>query len=167
MSAYSAIARLVAQHDFLPIELVSMLICGTTGSDDVHDSYSDPSWKYRNKAYDDMGPEDVRAAARAAREYVAEFGTRDEVVCSAFAMLADENTMLRNRLENGLSRAAEASRKRKLDALRQDSDSEEDQPQERAATPAAFTRNISDDEDEQATCVHDDDDGGFQAFMGC
>jgi hypothetical protein len=37
--------------------------------------------------------------------------------------------MLRNRLENGLSRAAEASRKRKLDALRQDSDSEEDQPQ--------------------------------------
>jgi hypothetical protein len=116
LSAFEAIARLVHQHEYLPIELVCLLVCGSTMRDAVKDSYYDASWQLRHRAYDTMNPDEVRAAARAARQYTREHGA-DDVVCRAFALIAAEESTEHGRLNSGLRKAAESSRKRKLSAL--------------------------------------------------
>jgi hypothetical protein len=119
MSAYSAISRLVHQNKFLPIEFVCLLICGSTMKANVRDSYYDPSWEHRHTAYDTMSPDDVRAAARAARQYQREHGT-DDVVYKAFTLIAAEESEEYANLMVGLRGAAESSRQQRLDALEDD-----------------------------------------------
>jgi hypothetical protein len=84
--------------------------------DNVRDSYYDPSWKHRHEAYDTMTPEQVRAAARAARQHNREHGT-DDVICNAFALIAAEDSEEYQSLTQGLRAAAESSRQQRIDAL--------------------------------------------------
>ena len=65
---FSDITRLMHHYDYLPIEHLCYLITGSSGGDDgITYSYRDPAWKLRHKGYDTMTPEEIRAAARAAR----------------------------------------------------------------------------------------------------
>jgi hypothetical protein len=171
MSAHSAISKMVHEHNHLPIEMVCLAICGTTGHSDVQDSYSDASWRLRHRAYDDMSPDEVRAAARAARQHNNQTGGGD-VMCAAFALIANQSTPLYNRLSQGLQRAAQASRKRRIDALRQDSDSEDigvfDAAQ--AANPVDARSDDAVDggvHDFDAVGLGEDADNSFLEFFGC
>jgi hypothetical protein len=153
LSVFAAISTLVHQHDYLPIELLTYLVCGTGGASDVTTSYHDPSWQHRNKAYDDMSPDDIKAAARAARQHAREHGPN--VITAAFRVIAPENSPTTVRLQHELQRAAQASRKRKLEALGEDSDSDDS---------ADGTARASNQQDEEG---HDDDDDDELAqFLG-
>jgi hypothetical protein len=113
------ISRLVHLYDYLPIELVSQFITGTSGADDVHHAYSDASWTVRHKSYDDMTPEDVRAAARAVRQRNQQ-DLPDSIMCSSFAIIASQNSTAHARLSANLNRAVEAGQKRRREALEND-----------------------------------------------
>jgi hypothetical protein len=123
LSAFTAISTLVHQHEYLPIEMLTYLVCGTGGASDVTTSFHDASWQHRNKAYDDMSPDDIKAAARAARQHARQHGP--QVITAAFRLIAPENTPTNLRLQDALQSAAEASRKRKLEAIGEDSDADD------------------------------------------
>jgi hypothetical protein len=117
----------VHHYDFLPIELVCYLITGTSGGDDdVTHAYSDASWKIRHKTYDTMTPEDIRAAARAARSGN-ELHAFDDIECSAFAIVASEGSAAYSRMHATLQSACDRARKRKLAALENDAPDQEPQ----------------------------------------
>jgi hypothetical protein len=61
------------------------------------------SWEHRHTAYDTMSPDDVRAAARAARQYQRDHGTND-IVCKAFTLIAAEESQENANLTEGLRR---------------------------------------------------------------
>jgi hypothetical protein len=110
----------VHHYDYLPIELVCYLITGTSGADDdITYAYSDASWKMRHKAYDTMTPDDIRAAARAARN-ANDLHAFADIDCSAFAILASEGSTAYKRMHASLQFAADGARKRKLAALEDD-----------------------------------------------
>jgi hypothetical protein len=116
MIVFAAITRLVHHYDYLPIEFVCFVLTGTSGADDVTHSYSDASWKVRNKAYDDMSPDEIRAAARAARQAIQRQALED-VTCAAMAVIAAQDSRAFNRMHNKLQVAAETARKRKFEVL--------------------------------------------------
>jgi hypothetical protein len=119
MSIYAAITRLVHHYDYLPIEMVCYVVTGTIGADDVSHAYSDPSWTMRNKAYDTMSPEEVRAAARCAR-HTDQLQVCDDIFCIAFAIIASHGSTAFNRMHAGLQSAHDAAKKRKYEALQHD-----------------------------------------------
>lgn len=171
MSVFRAISWLVHLHNFLPVELVSFAVCGTSQSDGVVTSYSDPSWSLRHKAYDDMEPDQVRAAARAARQHNQEHGHMPDITCAAFAIIAQGNASLSTKLTKNLQRAAEASRKRKLDALRADSESDCVDHEEQEALDMLGAGDLL--PDDEALCDADcgvpdvgSDDADFLDFLG-
>jgi hypothetical protein len=152
---FSTISRLVHEHDFLPIELVCYIITGTSGAEDVSHSYSDASWSARHREYDDMSPEDVRATARAAREY-RQHHVQDDDICRAFAVIAAEGTGARGRLEESLLQAAQRTRKRRMDAL----EAEEVPEEQNAGTHELAAENCAPDQAQEPV----DDD--FLDFLG-
>jgi hypothetical protein len=133
MNLFAQIARLVHQGDYLPIEMVCQALTGTSGADDVTHAYSDPSWKIRHKAYDTMSPEQVRAAARSAR-HTDQLQARDDIHCSAFAIIAPQDSALYNRMHTGLQSEYEKARKRKLEALE-----DNEPPQQQDVAPAGHS----------------------------
>jgi hypothetical protein len=157
MSVYTAISRLVHQHDFLPIELLCYVITGTSGAEDVSHSYSDASWSARHREYDDMTPEDVRATARAARQHHQQHAQTDDI-CRAFAIIAAEGSGVRSRLEGTLLQAAERTRKRRLDALEGD-----EVPEQQNA--GVYNHGVANDADDGAP-GDEDVDTDFLEFMG-
>jgi hypothetical protein len=162
MSVFAAIARLVHHYDFLPIEFVCYVLTGTSGTDDVTHSYSDASWKVRNRAYDEMSPEEIRAAARAARQ-TCQLQGFDEVTCSAIAVIAAQDSTAFNSMHKKFQGAVEGARKRKLEVL-QDNEAHQEGP---IANPDTlneenFTLNHS-AEDVENACGDDDE---FMAFLG-
>ena len=62
-----------------------------------------------------MSPDDVRAAARAARQHRQDQAPSQ--VCHAFAIIAAEGTSARARLDDSLLAASERTRKRRLEAM--------------------------------------------------
>lgn len=120
VSVFSGITRLVHHYDFLPIEMVCYVLTGTSGADDVAHSYTDASWTLRNRSYDTMSPDEIRAAARSARQTRQLRGSED-VLCSAFAIIGSQGSTAYDRMHSGLQSAADRAWKRKLDALESES----------------------------------------------
>jgi hypothetical protein len=160
MSVFAAITRLVHHYDYLPIEFVCYVLTGTSGADDVTHSYSDASWKVRNKAYDDMSPDEIRAAARAARQAI-QLQAMEDVTCAAMAIIAAQDSRAFNRMHNKLQVAAETARKRKFEVLQGgEPDPLEDTPLEDIPDQDNLTPHA--EEDVQDASGDDD----FLAFLG-
>jgi hypothetical protein len=157
MSVFASITRLVHHYDYLPIELVSYALTGTSGADDVTHAYSDASWTMRNKAYDSMSPEDIRAAARAARQ-TNQLRAFDDVQCNVFAIIGSQGSTAFNRMHTDLQSAAERMRKRKLDALQD----EQGPSQQQAVVSAPETAG----HEEFEVVQNDSPDDEFLAFLG-
>jgi hypothetical protein len=155
LSVYSAISRLVHEHDFLPIELVRYILTGISGADDVSHAYTDASWSARHREYDVMSPEDVRATARAARQHRQQHVHEDDI-CRALVIIAAEGTGARGRLEESLLQAAQRTRKRRMDAL----EAEEVPEGGNAGTHDAVAENCAPDQ------AHEPVDNEFLDFFG-
>jgi hypothetical protein len=159
MSVFSSITRLVHHYDFLPIELLCYVLTGTTGADDVTHAYSDASWTMRNKAYDSMSPDDIRAAARAAR-HTNQLRDFSDVHCSAFAIIGSQGSTAFKRMQSQLQSAAEAVRKRKLEAIQD----EQASPPEQAVVATLETAHGIDEQNAHGENASGDDD--FLSFLG-
>jgi hypothetical protein len=124
-------------------------------------TYSDASWKVRNRAYDEMSPEEIRAAARAARQ-TCQLQGFDGVTCSAIAVIAAQDSTAFNSMHKKKG-AVENVRKRKLEVL-QDNEAHQEGP---IANPDTlnedhFTLNHAAEDIENAG----GDDDEFMAFLG-
>lgn len=150
---YSDITRLVHHYDFLPIELLSYVITGSSGADDgMTVSYSDASWTLRNQSYDDMTPEEIRAAARAARN-AHQVRAHDDIQCRSFAIVASQGSRAYARISEALQSAAETMRKRKLAVLES-----EETPEQAHVAAEPVVEDVS---------GHHESDDDVLAFLGC
>jgi uncharacterized protein (DUF885 family) len=134
MSVFAAITRLVHHYDFPPIEFVCNVLTGTSGADDVTHSYSDASWKVRNKAYDDMSPDETRAAARVARQTI-QLQALDDVTCAAMAVIAAQDSRAYDSVQNKLQVAAETARKRNFEVLQGGEPNQDREPNQDTSKP--------------------------------